>query len=105
MTDAEIRLLFANINELKKNGMSFIYISHKLSEIFQIADRVVVLRDGKYIGTKLVKEASENELISMMVGREITDLFGRDSDPRQTYDDAPFFEVRNFSKGSTYKKH
>ncbi|HWQ74185.1 MAG TPA: sugar ABC transporter ATP-binding protein [Syntrophomonas sp.] len=101
LTDAEIRLLFANMNELKKNGMSFIYISHKLSEIFQIADRVAVLRDGKYIGTKQVKEVNENELISMMVGRNITDLFGSDSDTRQTYD-TPFFEVRNFTKGSTY---
>jgi ABC-type sugar transport system ATPase subunit len=102
LTESEINLLFFNINELKKQGMSFIYITHKLSEIFQIAERVVVLRDGKYIGSKLVKEVNENELISMMVGRNITNLFGRKTDTRKI-EDKPFFEVKNFSKGVTFK--
>ncbi|HEX9374416.1 MAG TPA: hypothetical protein VF897_25595 [Roseiflexaceae bacterium] len=58
-----------------------IYISHKLDEIFQIADRVTVLRDGEYIGTRLVAETDQRELIRMMVGRSLSDLFPKQSAP------------------------
>jgi len=61
---------------LREQGMSFIYITHKLSEVFQIADRIMVMRDGKKIGTNPVDKVSENDLISMMVGRNIENLYG-----------------------------
>lgn len=76
LTEAEIAYLFENIHRLQKGGMSFIYITHKLSEVFQIADRVMVMRDGRCIGSKAVGEVSENDLVAMMVGREIADLYG-----------------------------
>lgn len=76
LTENEIAYLFQNIRKLQEQGMSFIYITHKLSEIFQIASRVIVMRDGKYIATRNVSEVSESDLVSMMVGRQITNLYG-----------------------------
>jgi ABC-type sugar transport system ATPase subunit len=76
LTEAETEFLFENIRKLQKEGMSFIYITHKLFEVFQIADRAVVMRDGKYVGTRNVKEVTENDLVSMMVGRNISNLYG-----------------------------
>ncbi len=76
LTESEIAYLFQNIRKLQKQGMSFIYITHKLSEIFQIASRVVVMRDGRYIGSRQVDEVTENDLVAMMVGRQITNLYG-----------------------------
>jgi len=76
LTDSEIAYLFENIRKLQDQGMSFIYITHKLSEIFQIASRVIVMRDGRYIGSRNVDEVTENNLVAMMVGRQITNLYG-----------------------------
>lgn len=75
LTEHEIKKLFAIIKDLTQHGTSVIYISHKLEELFIICDRVTVFRDGKYIDTKKVEETSKDELISMMVGRKITQLF------------------------------
>ena len=63
--------LFELINRLKSDGVTIIYVSHKMEEIFRIADSIVVMRDGKYIGTKRKTETDANEIISMMVGRSI----------------------------------
>lgn len=76
LTEREIKYLFENIRMLRKQDMSFIYITHKLSEVFQIADRVMVMRDGKKSGNERVNNVSENDLISMMVGRKIKNLYG-----------------------------
>jgi len=76
LTEGETKYLFKNIRMLREQGMSFIYITHKLSEVFQIADRIMVMRDGKKIGTNPVDKVSENDLISMMVGRNIENLYG-----------------------------
>jgi len=76
LTEREIKYLFKNIRMLRKQDMSFIYITHKLSEVFQIADRVMVMRDGKKSGSERVNNVSENDLISMMVGRKIKNLYG-----------------------------
>ena len=75
LSDREVSTLFSIIKDLKNKGVSIIYISHKMDEIYKISDRITVLRDGKYITTKNTHEFPKNELISMMVGREITDLF------------------------------
>jgi ribose transport system ATP-binding protein len=75
LSDAEVEKLFSIIRNLKRKGVAVIYISHKLEEIFAVADRVTVLRDGKYIGTKKVKETTSADLINMMVGRDLEDLF------------------------------
>jgi rhamnose transport system ATP-binding protein len=75
LTEADVQQLFRITRLLKQRGVGIIYISHKLVEVFELADRVTVLRDGQYIGTKNVKDTSERELISMMVGRTIENLF------------------------------
>lgn len=75
LTETDVEHLFRIARLLRKRGVGIIYISHKLIEVFELADRVTVLRDGQYIGTKQVKDTNERELISMMVGRTIENLF------------------------------
>ncbi len=101
LAEKEIHYLFQNIRRLQTGGMSFIYITHKLSEVFQIASRVVVLRDGNFIGSKEVSEVTENELVSMMVGRQITNLYGaRDglTESREAY-----FRVEGFNRKKVFE--
>lgn len=71
LTEKEVNSLFEKIRELKKKGVGIIYISHRMAETFEIGDRVTVMRDGQYIGTKLVSETDNADLIRMMVGRKI----------------------------------
>lgn len=75
ITDNEVSVLFSHIENLRKQGVAIIYISHRMEEIFKICDRITVMRDGQYIGTNAVENLNENQLIKMMVGREITDVF------------------------------
>lgn len=72
---AEVEKFFEIISELKANGITILYISHRLDEIFAIADRVSVMRDGKYIATKVVRETNRKELIGLMVGRELKGVY------------------------------
>ncbi len=75
LTEVEIKKLFSIVNDLRNKGVSFIYISHKMDEIFEICDEVVVLRDGKMIMAKPTKETNMNELIAAMVGRSLDNRF------------------------------
>jgi ribose transport system ATP-binding protein len=75
----DVERLFAAIRRLKAAGMSVIYISHVLEEVARIADRVTVLRDGATVGTGLVSELPANSIISLMAGRDITEIFPRSS--------------------------
>lgn len=75
LSDPEVATLFGIIRDLRKKGVSIIYISHKMDEIFTIADTITVLRDGKYITTKPTSDLDEKALITLMVGREIDSLF------------------------------
>ena len=75
LTEADVEQLFSIMKRLKERDVGIIYISHRLNEVFEMGDRVTVLRDGKYIDTKFVSETTEDELISMMVGRTIDNLF------------------------------
>ena len=75
LTEREVKKLFSIVNDLKEKGVSFIYISHKMDEIFDICDYVSVLRDGKLIMTKKTDETDMNELISAMVGRSLDKRF------------------------------
>lgn len=76
LSKGETDNLFAQIDRLKKAGVAMIYISHRMEETFKVCDSVTVLRDGKFIGTRDTKETTENELISMMVGREFNNMYG-----------------------------
>jgi ribose transport system ATP-binding protein len=78
ISEHETEVLFRLIESLKKKDVAIIYITHKLEELKKIAEHIVVLRDGKFIHSGLLKDMSENEIISMMVGREIKDFFVRE---------------------------
>ncbi len=75
LTQKETHLLFAVVRELCKSGVGIIYISHRLEEIFQLAGRVTVLRDGESVGTNRVDDMNEASLIKMMVGREVSTIY------------------------------
>ncbi len=75
LTETDVEQLFRITRLLRDRGVGIVYISHKLIEVFELADRVTVLRDGQYISTKQVSDTNESELISMMVGRTIDNLF------------------------------
>ena len=75
----EVERLFAALRPLKSRGVGMIYVSHRLDEIFKIADRVAVLRDGKLIGAKPIAETNPSELVEMIVGRPASDLFHKAS--------------------------
>jgi ribose transport system ATP-binding protein len=77
LTDTETDQLFAVIRELREQGCGIVYISHRLKEIFQICDRVTVLRDGKWIGEKAVSDLDEDKIIEMMVGRRLEEQYPR----------------------------
>jgi ABC-type sugar transport system ATPase subunit len=75
LTIKEVKALFETVKRLKSEGVSMLYISHRLEEIFEIADRVTVMRDGNYITTANVKEVNIEQLISWMVGRKVENLY------------------------------
>ncbi len=75
LTDAEVEDLFKIIADLKSRNVAIIYISHKMDEIFRISDDITVYRDGEYISTDRAANLTEDKLIQLMVGREITDMF------------------------------
>lgn len=78
ISDREVNALFDIMRNLTKQGVGIIYISHKMSELNEVCDRVTVLRDGQYVGTRVVKETPRDELIHMMVGRELSSYYVRD---------------------------
>ncbi|MCU6736385.1 sugar ABC transporter ATP-binding protein [Diplocloster agilis] len=99
LTTEETQNLFRTMEVLKKKGVGIVFISHKLEEIAECCDRVQVLRDGQDMGEKPVKEVSENELIRMMVGREISQRFpAKTNSPGE-----PLLEVRNLNRGKYVK--
>ena len=77
LSDHEIETLFQIIRRLKEQGIIILYVSHRLKEIFQITDQVVVLKDGKYVAQLSTRQTSEQELIKLMVGRDLGDIFER----------------------------
>jgi len=82
LTQQEVQSLFGVIRELRSHGVGVIYISHRLDEIFAVADRVTVLRDGESVGTYSVSEINDASLIKLMVGREISTIFPPAERPR-----------------------
>nr|WP_283243029.1 sugar ABC transporter ATP-binding protein [Jingyaoa shaoxingensis] len=78
ISDKEVGFLFETMRTLTKKGVGIIYISHKMSELEEICDRVTVMRDGQTVGTRVVKETNKDALIALMVGRELTNYYTRD---------------------------
>ena len=100
ITEREVELLFEHIRRLKEKGVAIIYISHRMAEIFSICDRVSVYRDGQYIGTGTTAELDENQLIKMMVGREITDVYPK----LEAEQGEVIFEARNIVRADNKVK-
>jgi ABC-type sugar transport system ATPase subunit len=95
LSGEEVKKLFAIIRDLKRQGIGIIYISHRLEEIYEVADRVVVLRDGNYVGSLVAAETKRDELIEMMVGRSLEAEFPR----RTTQIGEEILKVENLSRG------
>jgi len=91
LTEHEASLLFAIIRQLKASGVGIIYISHRMEEVFEISDQVTVLRDGKYIGSVPTREATMEQIIQMMIGRSVSELFQKEAAPIGE----PILEVRH----------
>ena len=95
LTEKEVRKIFEIVKNLRARGVSIIYISHRLEEAFELADRITVMRDGRKVGTKAIAETNKGEVIEMMVGKVVKDYFataGERAESRQ-----PLLEVRNYS--------
>ena len=91
LTESDVTRLFDVVRRLKRRGVGIVYISHRLDEIFAIADRVTVLRDGAYVGSREVGDTNAAELVQMMVGRRIDNLFPKTPAPIG----APVLEARD----------
>jgi len=99
LTEKEVEFLFSTIRSLKKKAVGIVYISHRMSELFEISDRITVMRDGQYIGTKITQNTDKDELISMMVGRELTNYYTRTyNEPGET-----ILEVKNLTREGILK--
>jgi inositol transport system ATP-binding protein len=81
LTEREVDHLFAIIRSLREQGIGIVYITHKMNELFEIADEFSVFRDGKYIGTHASSDVTRDDIIRMMVGREITQMFPKEEVP------------------------
>ncbi len=100
LTESDVTRLFDVVRRLKQRGVGVVYISHRLDEIFAIADRVTVLRDGAFVGTRKVADTNAAELVQMMVGRRIDNLFPKTVAPIG----AAVLEVRDLVRRPLTKK-
>jgi ribose transport system ATP-binding protein len=90
----EVETLFEIVGTLKGQGMAIVFITHRLDEVFRVADRVVVLRDGRRVGNMSISEATPDKVINLMVGRELTDMFHKEV----AQIGAPLLEVRGLTR-------
>ena len=93
LTTKEVESLFQIIERLKSQGVSIVYISHKMDEILRVSDEVTIMRDGHYIGTWQAEELTTDRIITQMVGRELSSLYP----PRENHPQEALLEVRGFS--------
>ena len=100
ISDREVAQLFEIMRNLAAQGVGIIYISHKMSELNEVCDRVTVLRDGMYVGTCVVAETPRDELIAMMVGRELNQYYTRD----HVKDTPVFFKCEHIDDGKKHHK-
>ena len=93
LTSNEVEALFRIVEDLKKEGVAIVYISHKMDEILRISDEVTIMRDGHYIGTWKASELTTDKIITLMVGRELTNLYPK----RENVPGEVVFEVEDFT--------
>ena len=101
LSSSEVDVLFGIIKELRDRDITMLYVSHRLVEIFDIADYVTVLRDGQHIGTFPVSEITRQDLIRMMVGRDVSSFAKRQQERR--YQDERVLEVRNLTTPGVFE--
>jgi len=99
LSDHEIAALFRVISRLKNRGVAIVYTTHKMDEVFRLADRISILRDGRLITTAPVNELNPQKLISLMVGRELADIFPPRSEPSRE----PVLEVSGLTHEPAYR--
>lgn len=102
LSNTEVESLFAIIERLKAQGITILYISHKMDEVFKICDRAAILRDGKYVCGLDVKETSEEILVQNMVGRDVS-LFAKRIDPSRAQYDKEVLSVENLAGEAGFK--
>lgn len=102
LSNEEVEQLFEIIAKLKEKKVSIIYISHRMEELFRISDRVTVIRDGAYVGTKKTSETNPNELVAMMVGRDLQNFYARDYNDLSKSPIA--LEVKNLTSDGVFEK-
>ncbi|ATW44520.1 sugar ABC transporter ATP-binding protein [Glaesserella parasuis] len=100
LTEMEVEQLYKIIDAVKKRGIAIIFISHKLDEVFKVSDEITVIRDGQYVGTKATTDVTKEELISMMVGRDMSEMFQRE---RFELSDEIVLEIKNFTRAGKYE--
>lgn len=98
LSSRETEAMFALVRQLKAEGLAIIYISHRMAEIYELADRVSVLRDGSYVGTLVGNEISAERLVQMMVGRDLSSFYKKEHDAHQSRGPV-MFAVRNMGDG------
>lgn len=97
LTEDEVETLLDLVRGLRARGVSVVYVSHRMREIFAVADAITVMRDGALIGVKQVDEVTPDQVVNMMVGRDLLDVYGVRSSPRPA--GTPVLEVRNLQAG------
>lgn len=102
LTEAEAQVLFGIIRDLKAQGISIIYISHRMAEVFSLCDRVTVFRDGRYVSTERVADVTPDDVVRRMVGREITQLYpAKQSEIERTNE--TILSVRDLGDGDRFQ--
>ena len=99
LTQSETEGLFKLIKSLRKKGVSIVYISHRMEEIFELCDRITILRDGTYVGTEKIKDVNMDDIVRMMIGREIGERFPA----RDVKIGKEMLRVEGLTKGKTFK--
>ena len=99
LTASETRGLFEVINALRKKGVSIVYISHRMEEIFELCDRITVLRDGQYVGTENIADIDLDHVVQMMIGRTIGERFPK----RESHIGAEVLRVEGLTSGKLFK--
>ena len=104
ITEREVEQLFQVVGELKKQQKAIVYISHKMDEIYKIADTLTIMRDGEHVVTKKVSEISEDEVIRLMVGRELSNMYTKSSAKLEEYDENEIMmEVSHLTKEGLFQ--
>jgi ABC-type sugar transport system ATPase subunit len=104
LSTRETEVLFRIIRQLKSEGVSILYVSHRMEEIFSLSDRITIFRDGKYVATKGTKETSQAEIIRLMVGRELLQIDGVMKSQAEHAGSEVLLEVKNLSRSGVFRE-